>query len=338
MSCYRGDRLRPTKNFQFPTLAERMFASSHLKDLGRCLPDSHLKPMIKRLLTFSILALQFSIPLSASEPSLARLSFLLPAEQHEAFAKTYQEKLLPILKGNGLIESTRSMRASVDSVFSRLFEFDSPGQIEGARRTLRDDQKWVEQLNEVGLRRRYYFNQYSSPAGTGQLIETGPAKDVPAGRGLGLWRNYDAADGLATVEVRAVIQDGRGHLWFGTWGGGVSRYDGRTFTTYTKKEVLDPSVFSIVEDREGNIWIPDGRRISRYDGQSWTHITNEIFSEAYRAYVDREGGLWLAVFEGVVRYDASAPPETAWTLFARDDLGGRVAAIHQDREGISGLD
>ena len=208
-------------------------------------------------------------------------------------------------------------------------------------RILRNDKKWLDELGELGLagRANWTFGHYVTPAGPGKDVEAGPGKVVPAGRGRGQWRNYDAADGLASVEVRTVVQDSRGHLWFGTSGGGVSRYDGQTFTTYTNNDVLRRgSFFSIVTDRDSNVWIPDGPRLSRYDGQSWTYITNEFLSSAtgggaYRAYVDREGGLWLAVSEGVLRYDPSAPPESAWTFFARDDVGGRVAAIHQDREG-----
>ena len=300
--------------------------------------------MTKRLLIFSILAFRFSMPLCAAEPSLARLSFWLPPDQVDEFETTYQQKLLPILKDHGLVESSQPARATVDSVFTRLFEFDSPSEVVAMHRILIDDKKWAEQLEELPLkatwrgRRRFSFGHYATPAGPGKVVEAGPGNVVPAGRGRGQWRTYDAADGLATAEVRTVIQDSRGHLWFGTWGGGVSRYDGQTFTTYTNNDVLwRGSFFSIVEDRDGNVWIPDGRRLSRYDGQSWTHITNEALTEGvsgtYLAYVDRDGHLWLATFEGVMRYDPSAAAESAWTSFTKDDVGGTVNAIFQDRDG-----
>ena len=82
--------------------------------------------------------------------------------------------------------------------------------------------------------------------------------------------------------------------------------------------------------------------MSRYDGQSWTYITNEALTETwtYSAFVDRDGYLWLATFEGVIRYDPRIKPgagsssaEPAWTVFSRDDVGGTVSAILQDRDG-----
>ena len=287
--------------------------------------------------------LLFSGPSWPAEPTLARLSFWLAPERMDEFATAYQEKLLPILKGHGLVESAQPSRATVDSVFSRLFEFDSPSEVVAMRMILNEDQKWTEQLEELGpkaawgQRRRFSFREYATPAGPGKVLEAGTGKVVPAGRGRGQWRNYDAADGLATAEVRTILQDSRGHLWFGTWGGGVSRYDGQTFTTYTNNDVLwRASFFSIVEDRDGNVWIPDGPRLSRYDGQSWTYITNEALTEglgAKIAYVDRDGHLWLATFEGVTRYDPSADPESVWTSFTKDDVGGSVNAIYQDSDG-----
>ena len=48
---------------------------------------------------------------------------------------------------------------------------------------------------------------------------------------------------------------GTGDMWFGTQGGGVSRFDGRTFKNYTTADGLaHDSVWSIVEDRSGQLW------------------------------------------------------------------------------------
>ncbi|MCK4512365.1 hypothetical protein KAW64_11530, partial [bacterium] len=39
------------------------------------------------------------------------------------------------------------------------------------------------------------------------------------------WQSFDAEDGLVANTVYAILEDGSGDLWFGTWIG-VSRYDG----------------------------------------------------------------------------------------------------------------
>ena len=56
--------------------------------------------------------LLFSGPCWSAEPTLARLSFWVLPERMDEFATAYQEKLLPILKGHGLVESAQLSRTT----------------------------------------------------------------------------------------------------------------------------------------------------------------------------------------------------------------------------------
>ncbi|MEE8391039.1 MAG: two-component regulator propeller domain-containing protein, partial [Anaerolineae bacterium] len=68
----------------------------------------------------------------------------------------------------------------------------------------------------------------------------------------GSYVKYTTADGLADNDVRAVAIDGAGHLWFGTGGGGVSKFDGNTWTTYTTADGLAHNwVYDIAIDGAG---------------------------------------------------------------------------------------
>ncbi len=67
------------------------------------------------------------------------------------------------------------------------------------------------------------------------------------------------ADGLPDDNIRDVIQDSQGLLWFAT-ANGVARYDGHTFRTFRCHpfDEYSPSACSIqkiYEDRTGNIWV-----------------------------------------------------------------------------------
>ncbi|MBI2503119.1 MAG: sigma 54-interacting transcriptional regulator [Candidatus Latescibacteria bacterium] len=42
-----------------------------------------------------------------------------------------------------------------------------------------------------------------------------------------------AAEGLARGQVLSMLEDREGHLWFATYGGGVNRYEGSRFVTFT---------------------------------------------------------------------------------------------------------
>ena len=67
-------------------------------------------------------------------------------------------------------------------------------------------------------------------------------------------------DGLPHNTVTSILEDRQGHLWFGTWGGGVSRYDGKAFTTFTNQnsQLINKQVYTMLEDRDGNLWASDG--------------------------------------------------------------------------------
>jgi hypothetical protein len=50
---------------------------------------------------------------------------------------------------------------------------------------------------------------------------------------VGHWEKYDVTDGLGASSVISIVQDREGALWFGSQGGGVSRYDGKRFHTFS---------------------------------------------------------------------------------------------------------
>lgn len=56
-------------------------------------------------------------------------------------------------------------------------------------------------------------------------------------------RNYSAIDGLPQSQVNMLLEDNNGYLWIGTHGGGLARFDGRSFKVYT---TLDGMLSNIV--------------------------------------------------------------------------------------------
>ena len=46
-------------------------------------------------------------------------------------------------------------------------------------------------------------------------------------------------DGLASIDVgQVILEDSRGHLWFTSFGSGVTRYDGESFRAFNKRDGL----------------------------------------------------------------------------------------------------
>ena len=86
--------------------------------------------------------------------------------------------------------------------------------------------------------------------------------------GIPFFTNYGPAQGLAEDYIQVGITDRSGNLWFGTYGRGVSKYDGKRFTNYTGAQGLaNNSLRSILEDRAGNIRFgTNGGGVSRFRG------------------------------------------------------------------------
>ncbi len=123
------------------------------------------------------------------------------------------------------------------------------------------------------------------------------------------------------LHVRSIFEDSKGRLWIGNNGIGVLLQEGGKTINFTQKHGLGsqenrrggplpgdakvgtPSldrVFSIGEDRDGNIWFgllgTQGYGAWRYDGRALRHftekdgLTSKHISVIYR---DKQGDLWL---------------------------------------------
>ncbi|MDH5248199.1 MAG: hypothetical protein OEW40_04305 [Cyclobacteriaceae bacterium] len=80
-------------------------------------------------------------------------------------------------------------------------------------------------------------------------------------------RNYTAIDGLPQSQVMAMAEDKNGYLWVGTQGGGLARFDGRTFKVYTTLDgLLTNQVIGLKFDRHDNLWIAHPRGVTKFDG------------------------------------------------------------------------
>lgn len=116
---------------------------------------------------------------------------------------------------------------------------------------------------------------------------------------------FNKLQGLKHGTINCLLEDQFGNLWFGTSGGGVTRYDGKYFTHYTDKEGLSGNVInSMLLDRNKNIWLgTDGNGLIRFDGKNFTHFTTQegmSYDVVNSILEDREGNIWIATDGGGV--------------------------------------
>ena len=80
--------------------------------------------------------------------------------------------------------------------------------------------------------------------------------------------SYTIQNGLGDNHVRSLMTDSQGNTWYGTWGGGMSRFDGTDRRTFTWDDGLSNNrVGAILEDPDGVMWFGTwGGGVSSYDG------------------------------------------------------------------------
>ena len=276
-------------------------------------------------------------------PTLARLSFWVHSEKIAEFETAYQAKVVPILARHGLVGSSRKARSASEGIFSRLFELETPSEVQVVDKALREDPAFAEIMRDLGPvfgtnmaegMILHSFMIYTSPAGPGTVVRAGPGKRVPAGSGRGHWRTYDVTDGLGGGRINSILQDREGYLWFCT-NGGASRYDGRTFKTFTTQDGLGNNrVFSILQDRQGYLWFGTWEGVSRYDPSK---SSGQVPSTG-------SGGAPSTSLAGAERPAPGDPSgtnvprgsgKTITTYIPKDGLADKsVFSILQDRDGM----
>ncbi|HEV7506172.1 MAG TPA: two-component regulator propeller domain-containing protein [Thermoanaerobaculia bacterium] len=135
------------------------------------------------------------------------------------------------------------------------------------------------------------------------------------------------------ANVHCGLQDKAGNLWFGTTGEGVYRYDGKSFTNFTEKDGLSSNdVWSIYEDKVGNLLFGTGDGVCRYDSSASLKTGSKTFtalrmteasennfdpinpgnsnrspqSAVWSILQDKAGNFWFGTDEGVFRYNGTS--------------------------------
>ena len=139
---------------------------------------------------------------------------------------------------------------------------------------------------------------------TGEKIKITPPS-IKKSNFLSQMQNYTTDNGLALDGIASAIKDKNGNLWFGTFGGGVSRYDGKSFTNYTTAHGLANNfVYSVKEDKKGNLWFgTSGGGLSKYDGKTFRNYTTKqgLANDIIRTITeDRKGNIWIGTNGGGV--------------------------------------
>jgi len=197
-------------------------------------------------------------------------------------------------------ETFKTYRNELVNVWVYGMDIDKMGRIwmgtEGGV-SVYDHGKWSSWTHEDGLGADNVSNAPSSP-----------------NTGLGTRSRHDLSvfdsGGKDTYNPNYVfashVDNKTGDIWFGTWGGGVSLFDGeKKWQSLSSDDVLAGNiVYSIAQEKDGTLWFGTNNGASRYDGKNWTTFNRSnglIGNSVFAITVDPENNIWLGTKGGVSR-------------------------------------
>jgi len=137
------------------------------------------------------------------------------------------------------------------------------------------------------------------------------------GSNFEVWNSLNSA--IPNNNVNCVAIDSAGNKWVGTYGG-LAKFDGANWTTYTQGGGAIDQVYSVVFEDATHMWVGTGGGLFKFDGTTWTPYPIPLLPSAYVSSVaiDADGNIWagttvggIAVYDGVsawTYYDGTTTP------------------------------
>lgn len=169
------------------------------------------------------------------------------------------------------------------------------------------DQVWIGTEGGVNMYDGKTWHVWTHEAGLGAPNKNNlPLSD---NTGLGTRSRHDLtvmSQGTNTYNpnyVFSLIVAEDQSVWAGTWGGGVSHYDGKSWTNYTQDDGLAGNiVYTVAQDSNGEFWFGTNGGLSHYDGKEWETITraNGLLDDNVYAIVSTQNNeIWVGSRNGV---------------------------------------
>ncbi|MEO5376537.1 MAG: hypothetical protein H7832_01935 [Magnetococcus sp. DMHC-6] len=141
---------------------------------------------------------------------------------------------------------------------------------------------------------------------------------VSTNTGLGTRKRHDLGvlnDGSPTYNpnyVFSIVVDPEDIIWAGTWGGGVSRFDGKNWTSYTTAQGLPGNIiYSMIRDSQGVLWVGTENGIGHFRDGRWEAFADNyrlIGENVYTLAESSSGEIWAGTRGKVIRISSAATP------------------------------
>jgi signal transduction histidine kinase/ligand-binding sensor domain-containing protein len=121
----------------------------------------------------------------------------------------------------------------------------------------------------------------------------------------GQWRMLTKKDGLATDDVRVILDGRNANLWVGGYGGLSSLRNGRLHSWTEQDGLASNTIRALYEDADGVLWIGtyDGG-LGRFENGRFTKysVREGLFNDGvFQIFEDSQGNLWMGCNQGIYR-------------------------------------
>lgn len=171
------------------------------------------------------------------------------------------------------------------------------------------DRVWFGTEGGVSMFDGESWSQWNHADGVG--APNSGALPVSRNTGLGTRTRHDLSVLVGGQEsynpsyVFSTYADADDVIWAGTWGGGVSRYQGGSWHNLSTPDGLAGNiVYSIAQDHSGAYWFGTNRGLSRYDGTTFSNFGKDAGlpgDHVYAIAVTGDDDIWVGTRDGVAR-------------------------------------
>ncbi len=159
---------------------------------------------------------------------------------------------------------------------------------------------------------------------------------------IGKWKNYrnrpNDKTSICFDKVISILTDDKQRLWFGTEGGGFSKYnyDTDNFSTFDSRNGLpNDVVYGILDDQYGNLWVSTTKGISKVDlhtMQIKTYTKEDGLQSNqfnYKSSYKAKNGIFY--FGGINGFNAFNPDQLKETPFSMPVIITQMEVLNDDQ-------
>lgn len=127
------------------------------------------------------------------------------------------------------------------------------------------------------------------------------------------YEKYDIEQGLSQIHITSLYEDEFGFLWVGTLGGGVNKFDGKSFITYNENDGIPGELVNHINATSNNELIVGSTwgGIGKYSYGKFKHIKGPNSYPGTNYTLTSFGTTWLAANSGLYYFDGKTIKRTS---------------------------